>query len=298
MNKRQELRLNFWGVRGSIPTPQVENLGFGGNTPCLEVRYGSQLLIFDAGSGLRMLGHKLQQEFGQKKMDLCLFLTHFHWDHIQGIPFFSPLYRENNEVRFYSGALQGGLREKLEGQMSKPYFPVNFETLTAVRSFIEIPRRSIRCGQVIIHPFELNHPQGCSGYRIETPAGIIVYATDLEHGDPRLDKVVRDYSQGADILIYDAQYTPEEYASHRGWGHSTWAEGIKTARDAGAKRLILFHHDPMHSDDMLREIERNARREFENTSAATENTAIVLNRDPVHTEWRGFPPDAVRNDRV
>jgi phosphoribosyl 1,2-cyclic phosphodiesterase len=268
------IQLKFWGVRGSIPTPQIENLGYGGNTSCLELRLeDNQSVIFDAGSGLRNLGSRLLQDAGGATLDLKVFLTHFHWDHIQGIPFFGPLFRKGNRVTFHSHC-NGSLEETLEGQMSRPYFPIDLASVAATREFVELDSASISFSGVTIQPFPLNHPQGAVGYRIETGKTVIVYATDLEHGHPDLDKLLVQHAAGADMLIYDAQYTPEEYPQFRNWGHSTWVEGVRVAREAGVKRLMLFHHDPSHDDSFMSHILSEGRQEFKGLSIATEGEEI------------------------
>jgi phosphoribosyl 1,2-cyclic phosphodiesterase len=273
-----QVRLTFWGVRGSTPTPQIENLSFGGNTPCVEIRTAdNECVIFDAGSGIRGLGQTLLSEASGGSVDTRVFLTHFHWDHIQGIPFFAPLYGPKNHVSFYTGVSGRPLQEILEGQMTQPYFPIVMNQVAARRDFNEIEKGgSVKVGNLTVRPFPLNHPQGATGYRIEAEGAVIVYATDYEHGHKELDSVLREYAQGADILICDAQYTPAEYESHRGWGHSTWANAILVAKDAGADRLFLFHHDPAHDDNTMMHIAHTARLQFENTTAASEGFNVVL----------------------
>jgi phosphoribosyl 1,2-cyclic phosphodiesterase len=270
------MRLKFWGVRGSTPTPEVQNLGYGGNTSCLEIRSSeNEVFIFDAGSGIRPLGQSLAAEFKGQKLSVNVFLTHFHWDHIQGLPFFLPFYKIDNEMTFHGASAMGHLQERLQGQMSKPYFPVSMD-VGAHRNFVELDPGELKLGSLRIHPFPLNHPQGASGYRIESSTGSIVYATDLEHGHAKLDSVIREYCQGADILVYDCNYTPEEYASHTGWGHSTWRAAVDVAKDAGVKRLIIFHHDPWHNDQMMDAIVAQAREHFDDVLAATEGWAVEV----------------------
>jgi len=268
------IKLKFWGVRGSTPTPQLDNLSYGGNTSCLELRLpDNQSIIFDGGSGLRNLGSTLLKEANGANLDLKVFLTHFHWDHIQGIPFFAPLFLPGNRVTFHSHC-NGSLEEVLEGQMSRPYFPIDLASVAARREFVDLDSQAVSFSGITVRPFPLNHPQGAVGYRIEAGKTVIVYATDLEHGHPQLDSVLRDFAAGADLLIYDAQYTPEEYEKYRGWGHSTWAEGVKVARDAGAKQLLLFHHDPSHNDVFLDDIAEVAQQSFACAAPAREGSTV------------------------
>jgi phosphoribosyl 1,2-cyclic phosphodiesterase len=201
-------------------------------------------------------------------------MTHFHWDHIQGIPFFAPLYNPANILTFHSSHDAETLREILDGQMTHPYFPVPFEEVPAKREFVCVPGEGVHYGNMSIHPFPMNHPQGATGYRLESGGATIVHASDLEHGDKQMDAILRDYAQNADVLIYDAQYTPEEYELKRGWGHSTWVEAVKVARETNVNHLVLFHHDPMHNDGFLEGVVKEARNKFENTDAAREGWSI------------------------
>ncbi len=277
MKQDYRLRVKFWGVRGSTPTPQLENLVFGGNTPCVEVRLPSgEVFIFDAGTGARNLGLDLQAEKGGDVLGVNFFLTHFHWDHIQGIPFFAPLYEARNSVVFHSFRAAGGIEDMLRGQMQNPYFPVDFEFMAARKEFVDVSEEVIKMSGLTIHPFPLNHPQGAVGFRLEKDGAVVVYATDLEHGHPELDKVLREYSQNADILIYDAQYTPEEYQKHQGWGHSTWLEATRVASDAQVKHLVLFHHNPSHDDRTTQQLVEAARLHFESTAGAQEGSFLIL----------------------
>ncbi|HTS60350.1 MAG TPA: MBL fold metallo-hydrolase [Terriglobales bacterium] len=273
---RFRLQVKFWGVRGSIATPQQENLGFGGNTTCIEVRLpNNEVVIIDGGTGLRYLGIALTLEQGNQPLFLRFLITHFHWDHIQGIPFFSPLYAPSNQVDFYSDYPPEQLQRFLQGQMSCPYFPLAFERLAARRRMFQI-QSEFRIGDLRVHSFPLNHPQGATGYRLELNGAVVVHASDLEHGDKKLDTVLLDHAQNADLLIYDAQYTPEEYTGKKGWGHSTWLEAVRTAREAKVKKLILFHHDPSHGDQFMEELVLQARSQFENTEAAVEGCNLSI----------------------
>jgi phosphoribosyl 1,2-cyclic phosphodiesterase len=265
------LELTFWGVRGSIPTPFPENLGFGGNTACIAIRFGDQpLLIFDGGSGIRSLGNTLMGSLKTQEIDFHLFLTHFHWDHIQGIPFFSPMYHPNSRTTIYSGEEPERLHHILARQMEPPYYPVPMPSTEPNVAYRRIESEGKHVGDVFVRPFPLHHPNGAFGYRIESPGACVVYASDHEHGNAETDSHLRQWAEGADLLIYDAQYTPDEYESHRGWGHSTWRKGVELAREAKVGQLVLFHHDPLRSDHQLAAIVRQAQAEFEHTMAATE----------------------------
>jgi len=276
-------KLSFWGVRGSTPTVDPATWRFGGNTPCLELIApdGTQFIL-DCGTGLRMLGSRWTAPNAGSSAETHIFVTHYHWDHIQGIPFFSPLYTENNEFHFYSFRSKflgrDSLKQVFEAQMALPYFPVDLSAMNAKRKFKEVAGGdSFKIRENKITARWLNHPQGCLGFRIETPAGTVAYATDNEPGDPKLDESLRELAKGADIFVNDAQYTPEQLAStRRGWGHSSWLEGVRLAREVGAKTLVLFHHDPDSTDRMVDSLLRQARDEFDSVFAASEGMVISL----------------------
>ncbi|HKN36145.1 MAG TPA: MBL fold metallo-hydrolase [Terriglobales bacterium] len=271
--------VKFWGVRGSTPTPQPENLRYGGNTSCVEVRVKDQLYIFDCGTGFRILGHHLARQYDNQPMLAHIFVSHFHWDHIQGIPFFGPLYnhRENRFI-FHSSSRTRDVRQVLEEQMSAPYFPVDMKEMKATRDFHDIQEGLVALDEgVAIQASWLNHPQGCLGFRMETKDGILVYATDNEPGHTEFDKKVRKLAEGADILIYDAQYLPEEYeAKRRGWGHSHWREAVNIVMESGAKELVLYHHDPDHTDVCVDSIVKEARNYYPRVRAASEGMEMKL----------------------
>lgn len=275
------MRVKFWGVRGSTPTPQAENMRYGGNTSCVEVRVGEQLYIFDCGTGFRVLGQQLQDEFGEKKLPLSahVFVSHFHWDHIQGIPFFRPLYdRADSQFLFHCSSRTRSLKQVMDEQMTSPYFPVNLSQMQAQQKFYDIDsgRLNLEDG-VQIQTSWLNHPQGCMGFRMETKDGVLVYATDNEPGDAAFDKSVRKLAEGADVLIYDAQYLPEEYAAEkRGWGHSHWREAVNVVMESGAKELVLFHHDPDHTDVVIDKIVHDARNYYPKVRAAAEGMEMRI----------------------
>lgn len=276
-------KLSFWGVRGSTPTVDPATWRYGGNTPCLEfVAPDGTQFILDCGTGLRMLGSRWAAPNAGDKTGTHIFVTHYHWDHIQGVPFFAPLYAENNEFHFYSFRSKflgrDSLKQVFETQMAVPYFPVDMSAMSAKRKFKEVDGgESFTINENKITARWLNHPQGCLGFRIETPAGTVVYATDNEPGDPKFDKNLLELASGADIFINDAQYSPEQLATTRkGWGHSTWLEGARIAREAGAKTLVLFHHDPDSTDRIVDSLLRQAREEFDSVFAASEGMVITL----------------------
>ncbi len=273
------MRIKFWGVRGSTPTPQSENMRYGGNTSCVEIRMGDRIYIFDCGTGFRVLGHQLKSEFGDRPFFAHVFVSHFHWDHIQGMPFFRPLYDSpNSEFVFHSSSRVRGLERVMAEQMASPYFPVNLNHMSAKRSFCDIEAGMVTLEDDIrLQTCWLNHPQGCMGFRLETKDGVFVYATDNEPGDPDFDKAVRKLAEGADLLIYDAQYLPEEYeARRRGWGHSHWREAVDVVMQSGAKELILYHHDPDHDDPLIDKIVTEARNHYPKVRAAAEGMEINL----------------------
>lgn len=289
----REAIVGFWGVRGSTPTVERSNARYGGNTPCVEiVAPDGTRFILDCGTGLRTLGNRWISGQSEKPLEAHIFVTHYHWDHIQGIPFFAPLYAPKHRFHFHSFASkhlgQDSLRRVLEMQMASPYFPVDMSVMSASRDFSEIAGGDqIEINGTKISARWLNHPQGCLGFRFETTAGTIVYATDNEPGDPKLDRSIRELAEGADIFINDAQYTPEQLATNRrGWGHSSWLEGVNIAREVGAKQLVLFHHDPESSDIVLDGLQREARQKFAAVWAACEGMVMAVDQGKVNVLMR------------
>ncbi len=262
--------IRFWGVRGSVPSPGPETAEVGGNTSCVEVTAGEQRIILDGGTGLRRLGNTLLG----KHVDATVLLSHVHWDHIQGIPFFTPLYIPGTRLRFVSGQNTTPLRESLHAQMRKPHFPVDMNDVAAHLTFEEVrDRASTQLGDVRVTLAKANHPDAVYAFRLEHEGRAIVYATDTEHYscvDQRLVALARD----ADVLIYDAQYLPDEYPGRIGWGHSTWQAGAELARAAGVGKLVLFHHDPMRTDAGVAAIEALTRDAFADTVAAREGLEL------------------------
>jgi phosphoribosyl 1,2-cyclic phosphodiesterase len=279
-------RLCFWGVRGSTPTVDKATWRYGGNTACVELTTpAGASLILDCGTGLRMLGRHLEAAGEAERHEPHIFVTHYHWDHIQGIPFFSPLYSEQNCFHFYSFRSEylgaDSLKRVFEAQMAYPYFPVELSAMSAKREFIEVSggdQFNVPGAQVTAR--WLHHPQGCLGFRFETDVGTVVYATDNEPGDPNMDKALLELAAGADIFINDAQFSPSQLATTRkGWGHSSWLEGVKVAQEAGVKNLVLFHHDPDSTDKTVDNILREARGNFSNVWAAAEGMVMTIREE-------------------
>jgi phosphoribosyl 1,2-cyclic phosphodiesterase len=249
-------------------------MGFGGNTACVEVRHNDDPpIVIDGGTGIRQLGQKLA---GEQARRVDVFLTHFHYDHIQGIPFFAPLYNPGVQVHFHAAVPSARLEELLNSQVRSPYFPVRMPR--AENYYHEITPEGVQLGKVHVAPIPLRHPDPVTGYRIKTPGGTIVYGSDHEHGLAEFDDGLVRMSKDADFLIYDAHFTPEEYPRFAGWGHSTWLDATKVALAAGARHLALFHHAPDHDDAFMRDVVRQARKYFKKTDAAREGWTVRINR--------------------
>ena len=274
-------RIRLWGVRGSIPVPGKSTVRYGGNTSCVEVRADGEIIILDAGSGIRLLGLALDKEFGPRSMKLTLLISHTHWDHIQGLPFFSPAYNRKNVIRVlgYEGA-RAGLAKILASQMETPFFPVSLRQLPSHLAIEELKEMQFQVGPVEVRSKFANHPGICVGYRLATSSGSIAYFPDnepyeelkllLASRDGISEEEARDFAsaergkmvdflQGCDVAIMDTQYTEEEYAKHVGWGHSSVDSVVSLALDANVGKLVLFHHDPNHDDQMIDKMVEHAR---------------------------------------
>lgn len=245
----------FWGVRGSIPTPGHSTARYGGNTTCVELRLQDEIVIIDAGSGISPLGSALVGEFGAAPLNITLLNTHTHWDHIQGFPFFIPAYIKNNRIRVLGrdpkpDSLQSIFKLQMDGNH---FFPVSLEAMQCEMTFEHLEPKgqtNLQFGDIRVTTCPTNHPGGCLGYRLDTPGHSLVFLSDHETAGQDEERII-NFIKNADILIADTQYTAEEAAKRRGWGHGSSEDIVSLAVNAGAKSLYMTHHDPSHSDDFL-----------------------------------------------
>lgn len=278
--------VRFWGTRGSIPTPGNKTRKYGGNTSCIELRIDETLFVCDGGTGLRELGLSLAER-GHDPIEAHMFFSHTHWDHIQGFPFFTPAFVPGNALDIYGVRVSDegtpGVLEVLRDQMKPPTFPVPLDIMRADLRWTDVPLgERVRVGSAEVRHTAVDHPNGCVAYRVDHLGKSVVYATDLEHQGDTLNHDLVELSRGADLLIYDAMYTPEEYEgegggmSRKGWGHSTFDAGARVAEAAGVKQLCLFHHDPAHDDAFMDGLGARARRRFDDTCVATEGLELWI----------------------
>ena len=269
--------IRFWGVRGSIACPSPQYMTYGGNTSCVEILAGDRRIILDGGTGIRSLGRSLLREDAR---DAVVLFSHTHWDHINGFPFFEPAYRTGRTLRILAGHLSdaGGIRSALAGQMAQPMFPVPLDIMRADMVFEDFragDRLSLDPG-VAVRTAPLNHPNGGTGYRLEHAGRSVCYVTDTEHIPGRPDERVLALIEGADAVIYDCTYTDDTFPERVGWGHSTWREGVRLCRKAGARRLLIFHHDPDSDDERMAAIEAEAQAAWSGASVAREGMTVDL----------------------
>jgi phosphoribosyl 1,2-cyclic phosphodiesterase len=295
------VRIRFWGVRGSIPTPGPSTVYFGGNTSCVEVRADGQLIILDAGTGIRSLGLALTEEFKDRPIDLTLLITHTHWDHIQGFPFFPVAYNPKNTIRVlaFEGARKS-LESTLSSQMESPYFPISMQQMPGNIAIEELKNMQFEIGPVKVQAIYTNHPGVCVGYKLLTSAGAIAYIPDnelfqrqrtvTEGSDSshtgvyarRRDQEMLDFIRGAEVVMMDCQYDCDEYPRYVGWGHSCVDDSVSLAVEAGVKHFYLFHHEPTHNDAKINAMTEDARALVSRlggkmiVDAARENLEVVL----------------------
>lgn len=274
------LSVKFWGVRGSIACPSPNHIKYGGNTSCIEVTASGHRLILDAGTGIRGLG---QEYMKNDVSSIHILLTHTHWDHINGFPFFVPAYDPRRSLHIMAGHLRGkeGIQNVLAAQMDNPMFPVPLSAMQAEMRFEDfVAGTSFDIyDDVHIRTCALNHPNGATGYRIEHKGASVCYITDTEHVPGKLDENILGLIEGADMVIYDSTYTEEEFPAKIGWGHSTWNEGVKLCREAGAKSMAIFHHDPEHEDDFMDKLGEEAKAEWDQTFVAREGVELTYGDD-------------------
>ena len=267
------LELIVRGARGSMSVSGKRYRKYGGNTTCFQLSVGEFEVIFDCGTGLRSVQH----EVGSQANQFIVFLTHYHWDHLQGIPVFAPLYLPDNSFTIYGPEHDDRTVDELIDQVIRPpWFPVAFRDSPATVACTSVPE-SVQIGPITVRSIPLSHPDPVVGYRIDGPDRSIVLATDHESGTHDVDAALVELARGADVLIHDGQYTPDDYLDHRiGWGHSTWEHATKAAEAAGIGELLLTSHDPDHTDDVIDRIEADARAVFPNTRAVREGMGIPL----------------------
>ncbi|QIF02668.1 MBL fold metallo-hydrolase [Roseimicrobium sp. ORNL1] len=278
------MKLKFYGTRGSIPVCDAGFQGFGGNTTCFQITFPdiNQIAIVDAGTGVRNLGRDLRA-MGHEQEQIVLAFTHFHWDHIQGFPFFGPAYDPKQKLTVLTlGEEQNisSLREVFETQMQSVYFPVQLSHMGADFQFVQLEKATEHFGVTSnaatkITSQKLNHPGGAYAFRIERQGKVLVICTDVEHGD-QIDPNVVALAKGADLLVHEAQYTAEELASRRGWGHSSYDQALQVAEMAGVKRLAMTHHDPDHDDDFLSRMEKLCQERFKECLLARDGMELEL----------------------
>jgi len=289
------MQLDLWGVRGTIPSPGADKVRYGGHTMCSSIKLlDGSCLVVDAGTGIKDLGDALMKEAAVTGAAprVVLLLTHFHLDHIMGFPFFAPLYAPGAIVTIYSPVSPAETEGCLAGLMGGWYYPLEMTETAAEKTFFRFGD-GLKAGGVRITSCPLHHPGGSVAYRldVEEPAGAgsgpmrraagtaggsVVFSTDTEPPDGKLDERLAGFARGAGLMISDAMYTPEEYASgKKGWGHSTWLEAVKTARAAGVERLLLSHFNPDHDDAAVDDIARRAAEALPGTAAARQGMILA-----------------------
>lgn len=278
------MKLKFYGTRGSIPVCDAGFQEFGGDTTCLQITFTdtNRIAIIDAGTGVRNLGKDLRV-IGHKQDQIVIAFTHFHWDHIQGFPFFAPAYDPSQKITLLTlgrGQTVTNLREIFEVQMQSQYFPVQLDHMGANFEFLQIADASkhftaVNNVETVVTALRHNHPGGAYTFRIERNGKALVICTDVEHGE-QIDPKLVELAGGADLLVHDAQFTAEELKNRRGWGHSSFDQAIQFAEMAGVKRLALTHHDPEHDDEFLQRIEKLCQERFPNALLARQGMEIAI----------------------
>lgn len=273
------MKITFYGTRGSIPVCNPEFQEFGGNTTCIHIQSSidNNWAVFDAGTGIRDLGKAMiKQGFSQDK--IYILFSHFHWDHIQGFPFFLPAYDSSRELIIATLGKEknlGNFKEILQNQMREEYFPIPMEQMGARMRFVHIEEDEFKSKKFNVKSRKHNHPGNAYSFRIEADGKSMVYVTDIEHVNG-IDENLVEFSKDVDLLIHEAHYTNEELAIRKGWGHSSWEQAIEVAEKANARQLIITHHNPDRDDDFLLDVEYQCKQRFENVRLAREKMEINL----------------------
>lgn len=270
-------KVKFWGVRGSIACPGPRHVVFGGNTSCVEVSMGGKRVILDAGTGIREMGHWFLR---RGMSEATILLSHTHWDHINGFPFFAPAFHSDCTFNIMAGHLTGNttIQMVLADQMAHPFFPVPIEIMNSKMVYEDFNAGDSwnLTDDIKVKTTPLRHPDNATGYRLEYKGKSMCYITDTEHVPGSPDENILALIEGADMVIYDSTYNDDEFPSKIGWGHSTWEEGVRLCKAANVKRLAIFHHDPDHEDQIMEEIEETARNTWEGAFVARENMVVHL----------------------
>lgn len=268
----EDRRIKFWGIRGSTPVCEKGKRKYGGHTLCSSIETDTgDVLILDAGTGIMRLGAQIEADLPSPPSHLYLFLTHFHLDHIIGLPFFSLLYSADTHITFFSPYDVEETKKYLYGIMAERYFPIKLKDTPSQKEFRQIPKETIEINGTQISWCPLNHPQGSVAYRLEYQGKSYVMATDTEHPERGCDEILLQFCKGADMLVYDSMYTPEEYSNRKGWGHSTWLAGTELATQAGVGALYLSHLNPFHTDEHIDTFLQKAQDTFPQTFIAIES---------------------------
>lgn len=270
------MKIEFFGVRGSFPAAGRCESAYGAATPCaLITAAGGDPVILDAGTGIRPLGARMAAAAGPLRATILF--THFHLDHVIGLPFFDLLFLPRAEITFVSWRDPEETRGILSRLMAEPLFPVKFDETPSRKSFLQIGERGMTLGGLKVLMTPLRHPQGCMGYRFEDGRKSAVFATDTEHPETGIDERLAELAREASLLVYDAMYTPAEYAEGRkGWGHSTWEQAVRLANEAGVGRLLLSHLNPDHDDRAVARMKRAAKGVFRRTDCAAAGLTVKL----------------------
>lgn len=271
------IKVTFFGVRGSTPCADENHLRYGGHTSCIGVELNDRLIILDAGSGIYNANSLALQN---PHKEVFLLFSHVHLDHIMGLPFFFPVWKKDMTVHIMAGSVRpyGGIHQFLSNTFTPPLFPIKFIDFPA-----NIQCRDFKAGETLeflpglkIDTCALNHPNGAIGYRLNYQGNSVCYVTDTEHSPGQLDPAILGLIQGSDLLIYDSSYNDENFSTYKGWGHSTWQEGIRLAKRANVKKLAVFHHDPSNTDDKMEVIEKLATQEWDGAFIAKQGETVVV----------------------